>query len=78
MDSLPTFLRKHYGTLDNCAHQLRVDRRTVYRWCTDNPTGLLKYMPLIVEQCNLTETQMLGEVMYQQELLEYDEQYSNL
>jgi hypothetical protein len=69
MDSLATFLRKHYGTLDNCADQLRVDRRTVYRWCSDNPTGLLKYMPLMVEQCNTTPTQIMGEVMFQEEIL---------
>jgi transposase-like protein len=78
MDSLASFLRKHYGSVTQAAAQFGVTEQTVYKWIRENPKGLLKHMPTMVTQCNVTETQILGEVMYQQELLEYDEQYSNL
>ena len=68
-EDLGAFLRKHYGTLENCADQLGVDRRTVYRWCSHNPSGLLKHMPTMVNQCNTTPTQIMGEVMFQEEIL---------
>lgn len=78
MESLALFLRKHYGTITKAAAQFDVTEQTVYKWIRENPRGLLKHMPTMVQQCDVTETQILGEVMYQQELLEHDMMYSNL
>jgi transposase-like protein len=69
MDSLASFLRKHYGSVTEAALQLGVTEQTVYKWVRENPRGLLKHMPTMVQQCNVTETQILGEVMYHEEML---------
>ena len=69
MDSLALFLRKHYGSVTEAALQLGVTEQTVYKWVRENPRGLLKHMPTMVTQCNVTETQILGEVMYHEEML---------
>jgi hypothetical protein len=34
------------------------------------PRGLLKHMPTMVQQCNVTETQIMGEVLYHEEYLQ--------
>jgi len=69
MDSLASFLRKQYGSVTEAAAQLGVTEQTVYKWVRENPRGLLKHMPTMVTQCNVTETQILGEVMYHEEML---------
>jgi transposase-like protein len=70
MDSLASFLRKHYGSVTEAALQLGVTEQTVYKWVRENPRGLLKHMPTMVTQCNVTETQILGEVLYHEECLQ--------
>jgi transposase-like protein len=70
MDSLASFLRKQYGSVTEAAAQLGVTEQTVYKWVRENPRGLLKHMPTMVTQCNVTETQILGEVMYHEEYLQ--------
>lgn len=69
MESLAQFLRKHYGSITSAAEAFGVTEQTVYKWIRENPKGLLKHMPTMVTQCNVTETQILGEVMYHEELL---------
>lgn len=78
MEPLAAFIRKHYGTVTNAAASFGVTEQTVYKWVRENPRGLLKHMPTMVRQCDVTETQILGEVMYQEEQLEFDLMYSNL
>ena len=70
MDSLATFLRKHYGSITEAAEQFGVTEQTIYKWVRENPRGLLKHMPTMVTQCNVTETQILGEVLYHEEYLQ--------
>ena len=69
MDSLASFLRKHYGSITSAAEAFDVTEQTVYKWIRENPKGLLKHMPTMVRQCDVTETQILGEVMYHEEML---------
>ena len=69
MESLAQFLRKHYGSVSSAAEAFGVTEQTVYKWVRENPKGLLKHMPTMVRQCDVTETQILGEVMYHEEML---------
>jgi transposase-like protein len=74
MDSLASFLRKHYGSITEAAKQFGVTEQTIYKWVRENPRGLLKHMPTMVQQCNVTETQIMGEVLYHEEYLDSIEQ----
>ena len=69
-NSLECFLTKHYGSLTLAAGHLRVSPQAVRLWIKRNPRGLLKHMPTMVQQCNVTETQILGEVLYHEEYLQ--------
>ena len=69
-ENLSSFLRKHYGTLTDCAKELGVTQRTVQNWISTNPRGLLKHAPEIVAQKNITWTQLGGEVLYHEEKLQ--------
>jgi DNA-binding XRE family transcriptional regulator len=62
-----TFIKKHFGTQSNCATELGVTTMTVYHWQTNNPRGMLKHAPEIVQKCNTTWTQLAGEVLQREE-----------
>ena len=68
--SMEAFLNKHYGSLTMAAGNLKVSPQTIKNWLKRNPRGLLKYMPTMVQQCNVTETQIMGEVLYHEEYLQ--------
>jgi len=70
MNSLECFLTKHYGSLTMAAGKLKVSPQTINNWLKRNPRGLLKHMPTMVQQCNVTETQIMGEVLYHEEYLQ--------
>ena len=70
MNSLECFLTKHYGSVTMAAGNLKVSPQTITNWLKRNPRGLLKHMPTMVQQCNVTETQILGEVLYHEEYLQ--------
>ena len=69
-NSLECFLTKHYGSVTMAAGHLKVSTQTINNWLKRNPRGLLKHMPTMVQQCNVTETQILGEVLYHEEYLQ--------
>jgi hypothetical protein len=69
MNSLECFLTKHYGSVTMAAGNLKVSPQTITNWLKRNPRGLLKHMPTMVQQCNVTETQIMGEVLYHEEYL---------
>jgi hypothetical protein len=68
--SMEAFLNKHYGSLTMAAGNLKVSPQTITNWLKRNPRGLLKHMPTMVQQCNVTETQIMGEVLYHEEYLQ--------
>jgi hypothetical protein len=70
MNSLECFLTKHYGSVTMAAGNLKVSPQTISNWLRRNPRGLLKHMPTMVQQCNVTETQIMGEVLYHEEYLQ--------
>jgi len=70
MNSLECFLTKHYGSVTMAAGHLKVSPQTISNWLKRNPRGLLKHMPTMVQQCNVTETQIMGEVLYHEEYLQ--------
>jgi len=70
MNSLERFLPKHYGSVTMAAGNLKVSPQTITNWLKRNPRGLLKHMPTMVQQCNVTETQIMGEVLYHEEYLQ--------
>jgi hypothetical protein len=70
MNSLECFLTKHYGSVTMAAGNLKVSPQTITNWLKRNPRGLLKHMPTMVQQCNVTETQIMGEVLYHEEYLQ--------
>jgi hypothetical protein len=70
MNSLECFLTKHYGSVTMAAGNLKVSPQTITNWVRRNPRGLLKHMPTMVQQCNVTETQIMGEVLYHEEYLQ--------
>ena len=69
-NSLECFLTKHYGSVTMAAGHLKVSPQTINTWLKRNPRGLLKHMPTMVQQCNVTETQIMGEVLYHEEYLQ--------
>ena len=69
-NSLECFLTKHYGSVTMAAGHLKVSTQTINNWLKRNPRGLLKHMPTMVQQCNVTETQIMGEVLYHEEYLQ--------
>jgi hypothetical protein len=69
-NSLECFLTKHYGSVTMAAGNLKVSPQTITNWLKRNPRGLLKHMPTMVQQCNVTETQIMGEVLYHEEYLQ--------
>jgi len=69
-NSLECFLTKHYGSVTMAAGNLKVSPQTINNWLKRNPRGLLKHMPTMVQQCNVTETQIMGEVLYHEEYLQ--------
>jgi hypothetical protein len=68
--SMEAFLIKNYGSLTMAAGHLNVSVQTINNWLKRNPRGLLKHMPTMVQQCNVTETQIMGEVLYHEEYLQ--------
>ncbi len=68
--SMEAFLIKNYGSLTMAAGNLKVSPQTINNWLKRNPRGLLKHMPTMVQQCNVTETQIMGEVLYHEEYLQ--------
>lgn len=57
------YIVKLYGTQHRMAKSLGVSQQAVGRWMNENPRGLLKYLPEIVEQTNTTYSQVIWEVI---------------
>jgi hypothetical protein len=77
VSSMETFLIKNYGSLTMAAGHLNVSVQTINNWLKRNPRGLLKHMPTMVQQCNVTETQIMGEVLYHEEYLQNIEKFKS-
>ena len=60
------FLVKHYGSLEECADELKVGRSTVYRWIQSNPRGILLHAPEIILNKNTTATALIAEVVFRE------------
>ena len=52
-----------FGSQRKMAEMLGVSVQTVSTWCKDNPRGLLRYAPEIVEHSNTSYHQLVWEVM---------------
>jgi hypothetical protein len=64
------YIKKHYGSNVRMAKSLGVTNQTVTNWIKNNPRGMLKYLPEIVEECNTSYHQLVFEVMYHEKTLE--------
>lgn len=60
------FIKKHWGTYNECAEHLGVTRSTVSNWIHKNPRGILKHAKEIVETKNTTYLQIHGEVEFRE------------
>ena len=69
MENLKHYIRKHYGTQKQCAHELGVTSNTVSNWLHKNPSGMLKHMRKIVQDKNTTPTELMSEVYYHEGIL---------
>ena len=63
------FIQKHYGSNVNMAKELGITNQTVTNWLKSNPRGMLKYLPEIVQKINITERQLVWEVMFHEEMI---------
>ena len=68
-NDLKKLIRKQFGSQINCARALNVSPQTVFNWSERNPRAMLKHAPEIVAQCNVTWTQLAGEVLNREEEL---------
>ena len=68
-NDLKKLIKKLYGSQLNCSESLGVTTQTVHNWHDKNPRGMLKYAPEIVAQCNITWTQLAGEVLAREDEL---------
>jgi hypothetical protein len=68
-NDLKKLIKKLYGSQLNCSTRLGVTPQTVHNWHDKNPRGMLKFAPEIVAQCNITWTQLAGEVLMREETL---------
>ena len=66
---MKSFILKHFGSGSSCAEELGVTKMTVNNWINKNPRGILKHAPEIVATKNTTWTQLSGEVLFQEEIL---------
>tara|TARA_R110000787_G_scaffold85190_1_gene181982 strand:+ start:270 stop:512 length:243 start_codon:yes stop_codon:yes gene_type:complete len=62
-NDLKKLIKKIYGSQLNCSIRLGVTPQTVHNWHDKNPRGMLKFAPEIVCQCDITWTQLAGEVL---------------
>ncbi len=63
------FLVKHYGSLEECADELKVGRSTVYRWIQSNPRGILFHAPEILRDKNTVALELITEVVAREQKL---------
>ena len=63
------FIRKQFGSVDECSEELGVTSQTVYNWINKKPRGMLKFAPEIVHKKDVTWTQLSGEVLFHEDVL---------
>jgi len=69
MSELQKYIKRVYGSQQNCADALGVNRKTVYRWLHDNPSPMLKYADKIVKTADTTKLELIGEILFRDEEL---------
>ena len=66
------FIKKHYGSNVHMAQTLGITNQTVSNWLRNNPRGMLRYLPEIVKTSNITESELVWEVMFREKELSRD------
>jgi DNA-binding XRE family transcriptional regulator len=57
------FIKKYYGSNKNLAKDLGITNQTVSNWITNNPRGMLKFLPEISLKVNISERQIMWEII---------------
>ena len=60
--NLRQFIKQHYKTVDRCADDLGVTRRTVENYCFRNPSGILKHSGQIIQLEGVEPLQLFDAV----------------
>lgn len=60
--NLRQFIKQHYKTVDKCADDLGVTRRTVENYCFRNPSGILKHSGQIIQLEGVEPLQLFDAV----------------
>jgi len=68
-NELKQYINSLYGSQQNCANALGVDRRTVHRWIYEEPKRMIRYADKIAKTADTTKIQLIGEILYQDEQL---------
>lgn len=69
MSDFKEFITKHYGSQRQLSKDLNVTPETVRIWIVKNPRGLLKHIPEIVRDKNVTASQVMWEVIHHEQTL---------
>lgn len=60
--NLRDFIRQHYTTIERCAVELDVSRRTIENYCYRNPSGILKHSGQIIQLDDVEPLQLFDAV----------------
>ena len=60
--NLREFIKRHYTTIERCAVELDVSRRTIENYCFRNPSGILKHSGQIIQLDEVEPLQLFDAV----------------
>jgi len=60
--NLREFIKRHYTTIERCAVELDVSRRTIENYCFRNPSGILKHSGQIIQLEGVEPLQLFDAV----------------
>jgi fibronectin type 3 domain-containing protein len=60
--NLREFIKQHYTTIERCAVELDVSRRTIENYCFRNPSGILKHSGQIIQLDEVEPLQLFDAV----------------
>ena len=63
MNSLKLFVKHRYGSVSEAGRQLQVSPQAVGQWIQSAPRNMLKYMPEVCVQCNVSPQYFLNVIM---------------
>ena len=63
MNTLRSFLLKHYGSTAEAAKHLNLSAQAINKWTSDSPRNALKYMPEILKYTGVSADYLLVVVM---------------